>query len=92
MTYEKLFALNEWTDWGGNAWIHEQCCHSVSVSGELIHYYFNYKCITVFPIINKKSVGTQIMIRKEIPFWIEWGMDGLFLGYLLFGFFNAGEL
>lgn len=40
----------------------------------------------------KKSVGTQNMIKKEIPFWINWGMDGIFLGYFLFGFFNAGEL
>lgn len=40
----------------------------------------------------KKSVGTQNMIKKEIPFWIKWGMDGIFLGYFLFGFFNAGEL
>lgn len=40
----------------------------------------------------KRSVGTQNMIKKEFTFWIEWKMDGIFLGYFLFGFFNAGEL
>lgn len=66
--------------------------HFISVSGELVHCYFNPNCKTAFPSHKKTSVGTQNMIKKEIPFWIKWGMDGIFLGYFLFGFFNAGEL